>query len=82
MILDTCAEAYNKYKMYDKTIDLLRMDPVLLRLEPSLYLQLGDAWAGKKNISEAKAMYEKIKVSKRSTEKLIEAAKKRLNELN
>ena len=41
MILDTCAEAYSKYKMYDKTIDLLRMDPVLLRLEPSLYLQLG-----------------------------------------
>ncbi len=81
MLLDTCTTAYNKFGKFDKTIEVLRKNPVLFRLEPSLYMRLGDAWSGKKVRSEAKKAYLNAEQAERSTPELKKEARKKLENI-
>ena len=81
VILDTCTTAYNKYNDYDKTIEVLRKNPALFRLEPSLYLRLGDAWKGKAVQIEAKKFYEKALKAERSSDEIRREAQARLDNI-
>ena len=81
MLLDTCTTAFNKYKEYDKSIEVLRKNPALFKLDPSLYLRLGDAWLGKGVDTEARNAYKNAERAQRSTEETKEEARLKLSNL-
>ena len=81
MLLDTCTTAFNKYKEYEKSIEVLRKNPALFKLDPRLYLRLGDAWLGKGVETEARNAYKNAERAQRSTDEIKEEARLKLNNL-
>ncbi len=81
LILDTATAAFNRFKEYDKSIEALRKNPSLFRLDPGLYLRLGDAWLGKGELVQAEKAYAKVEESAQSSQELKDEAAQRLKEL-
>ena len=82
-VLDTCSVVFNRFGLFTKTREILRKNPVLMRLDPRLYLRLAEAYEGLGQRAKAEENYQDAIAARRSNEKIkeqVRAGLKRVKE--